>query len=122
MEISARLKEWPESQPSVKVNYDLPEDLDGLVSKFGKDVVASKAVDSLVIDVQALVRRQLRAKDEKDRTPEAIQAKVNEYVPSAGGAVRRSPQEKIEDLASKLSPEEKKALIASLRDSMKVAA
>jgi len=118
MEISSRLKEWPNDKPSVVVNFDLPEDHDGLVSKFGKEVVAANAVDSIVISVQALVRRMLKSKKPEDQTQAAIQAKVDAYVPSATSAVRRTPSEKIEDLAGKLSAEETQSLIKKLREQL----
>lgn len=122
MQIAARKKDWPADKPSITVEFDLPTTLQGMVEKFGEDVVRSKAEDSIVIDVQALIRRKLDAKEEKDRTPEAIQAAVNEYKPSAGTRVTRSAAEKVEDLAGKMTAEEKKALIAKLREELKAAA
>lgn len=118
MQISARLSDWPKEQPAVTCDYKAMTEnptLEELIEAFGKDVVASKAVDSIVIDVQALMRRQLRAKEEKDRTPEAIQAKLDGYKPSASTNVRRSASDRAEELIGKMSAEEKEALIAKLR-------
>lgn len=122
MKISARKKDWPADKTSIEVEYDMPADLAGLQKKFGDDVVYNKCVDSVTIDIQAKMRRALEAKNEADRTPEAIQAAVTAYVPSATDRVRRSPAEKVEDLAGKMTAEEKKALIAKLREDLKAAA
>ncbi len=119
MEISSRLKDWPKEKPSVTVNYDMPENLEGLVAKFGADVVAAKCIDSVVIDIQANVRRLIKKEGAEALTQDQIQAKISEYKPSASTAVRRSPAEKVEDLAGKMTPEEKKALIAKLREELK---
>lgn len=113
MQISSRLKEWPKEQASVTVEFDLPEDHAGLVAKFGEAVVASKAVDSLVIDVQANVRRLLRAKEKY--TPAQIQEKISAYKPSASNTVRRSPVEKMSDLVGKMTAEQKAELLKQLQ-------
>ena len=117
--IKSRLKAWPADKPSVEVTYDLPDTLAGLVEKFGEQVVAAKCIDSVVIDIQANVRREIAKPDDKRPTQEALQAKISAFKPSSSTATRRSPQEKVEDLASKMSPEEKKALIAKLREDLK---
>lgn len=116
MEIKSRLKDWPADRASVAVNYDMPETLEALVAKFGPEVVAAKAIDSIVIDIQANVRRLIKKEGKDALTQEQIQQKITEYVPSAQARVSRSPQEKIGELVTKLSPEEKKALIKQLRE------
>lgn len=117
MQISAKLKDDP---TVVAVNYDLPETLDKLVEKFGEAVVASNAIDSLVISVQALVRRHMRPilnKDgsvkQKAKTPQEIQAIVSAWRPGIG-SVRRSPVEKIGDLVAQMTPEQKAELLKTL--------
>lgn len=118
MEITSTLK--APGSPVVVVNFDFGANLEESVAKFGADVVYNKFVDAAVISVQALVRR-LIAKGGADGTPEAIQAKVSAWLPTAGGAVRRSPAEKITDTISKMSVEQKQALLKQLRDDIKAA-
>jgi len=117
MEISARLKD---SKEAVKVTYNFPSDLKGLTDKFGADVVYAKAMGSLIIDIQATIRRYLVAKTDKDgkvvskpKTQAEIQAIISSWVPGVG-AVRKTPVEKIGNLLSQMTPEEKKALLAQL--------
>jgi hypothetical protein len=117
MEISAKLKDAKEA---TKVNYNFPSDLKGLTEKFGAEVVFAKAMDSLVIDVQALVRRHLVTKTDKDgkviskpKSAAEIQAIVAAWIPGVG-SVRKTPVEKIGSLLSQMTPEEKKALLAQL--------
>lgn len=107
----------------VKVQYNFPADLAGLTAKFGESVVYSKAMDSLVIDVQALVRRNLEERKDKagkvissPKNETEIQAIVAAWIPGAG-AVRKTPVEKIGSLISQMTPEEKKALLAQLKAS-----
>lgn len=100
---------------AVTVEYDIPEHLHGLTEKFGKDVVYSKAVDSIVIDVQALVRRHLTGTDKvPPKSAAEIQAIVDAYVPGAG-AVRKSPVEKAAAALANLSPEDRAAVLKSLK-------
>lgn len=122
MKIASRLKDWPEDKPSVEVEYDIPATMDELTARFGADVVYAKAVDSIVIDVQALVRRSVKKEGTDAMTPEQIQAAVTAYKPSASDRVKRSPTEKVQDLTQKMSAEEKKALIEKLKADIKAAA
>jgi len=99
----------------VTVNFNIPENLAGLVAAFGESVVYSKAVDSLTIDVQALVRRHLKGTDKvPPKAHKEIQALVDAYKPGVG-AVRKSPVEKVGTLISSMSHEEKAALLKQLK-------
>jgi len=112
MEIKAKLKD---AAAGVVVTYDLPTDLKSLVAKFGEAVVAGKAVDSLVIDIQAFVRRHLKGSEKvAPKTQEEIQALVAAYTPGAA-AVRKTPVEKVGSLIASMTPEEKAALLKQLR-------
>jgi hypothetical protein len=118
MEISAKKKDSP---TVITVNYEFPENLKDLAAKFGDAVVYGKAMDSLVIDVQAMVRRHMTDSVDakgvvtsKAKTQDEIQALVKAWVPGVG-AVRRSPVEKVGTLIAQMSPEEKKALLAQLK-------
>ena len=118
MEIKARLKDQKEA---VTVTYNFPDTLKGLTDKFGEAVIYGKAMDSLTIDVQALVRRHLVDRKDKDgkvvskaKTQAEIQALVSAWIPGVG-AVRRSPAEKVGTLIAQMSPEEKAALLKQLK-------
>lgn len=112
--VTARTQDKP---TPVEVEYDFGDDnLKGLVTRFGEDVVYSRAKSALVIDLQALMRRHIDSKDFKG-TPEDL-AKLRkaaaEWKPTVSNGVRRSAAEKIEDSVAKMSPEEQKALLAKL--------
>jgi len=118
MEIKSKLKDDKEH---TIVNYNFPSDLKGLTEKFGADVVFGKAMDSLVIDVQALVRRHLKGSTDKDgkvttkpKTQAEIQEIVKAWIPGVG-AVRKSPVEKVGTLIGQMSAEEKAALLKQLQ-------
>jgi Mg/Co/Ni transporter MgtE len=92
MEISFKTKELPESR---KVNFDMPADLD--------------AAGAYVISLQALARRHIEKSDEE------IQQLVTDWNPNERSpAVKQSAFERASSALSKLSPEEKAALLAKL--------
>jgi hypothetical protein len=103
-----------EARPERKitVQYDLPNDLDGLVKRFGKEVVANHAIAALKVAIQGVTRNALAA-TEPVKTDREIQALVTAYKP--GIRVRgKTPQEKIAEGFGKLTPEQKKALLKQL--------
>ena len=105
--ISAKTKEHPEA---VSVEFDLPTDVAGLVERFGEAAVASAAVDSITISVQALLRRHI------NKSTEELQMLVNEFKP--GTRTRgpsKSPLEKAMEALASLSPEDRKALLQKHR-------
>ena len=101
----------------VKQNYDFGNDLNDMVNKFGEEVVFNNCRKSLVIDLQALIRRKMKpAKEgEAPATDEQITADVKAWVPGVSTTVRKSASEKAKDAIDKLSPEEKKSLLAALK-------
>ena len=108
--VAAKTKEHP---TPVEVEYDFGDDtLEGLVSKFGKDVVKSRAKSALVIDLQALMRREIEG---KDFSLDGLKKKVAEWKPSVISGVRRSASEKLEDTVSNLTPEQQADLLAKLQ-------
>jgi hypothetical protein len=110
MLIKAKLSKDPTKNATVE--FDLQEDLDWLTGKFGKEVIASNAVDSIVISIQALVRRML----EKGKSQGEIQAAVSDYQPKVGTrGPAKSAFERVTENLGKLSAEERAALIAQLR-------
>ena len=97
---------------SVTVNYDMPTDLDGLVGKFGKDVVYQQAEAALVIALQSGLRRQITTGKSQDEA----QKFADTWSPETRAAVqRKSAAEKVDDLIGGLSVEDRKALIAKLK-------
>ena len=105
--ISAKTKDHPES---VTVNYDMPETLEGLVEKFGAEAIANAARDSLVISIQALLRRHI------EKPQEELQALADAWVPGQRQApVAKSAFEKATSNITKLSPEERAELLRRLQ-------
>lgn len=106
-DISAKKKD---SEKVVTVSFDMPETLEGLTEKFGAEVVASAAIDSFTISVQSLIRRHF------EKSQEEIEAAVAAWQPGVRTAgVKKSPVEKARDALSKMSPEDRAALFASLQ-------
>lgn len=94
---------------TVKVEYDMPDTLDGLVEKFGAEQVASAATDSFTIAIQALIRRNF------DKTQEEIQEAVNSWQPGVRSpASKKTPLEKAQAALRQMSAEDRAALLASL--------
>ena len=106
-----------DSDRVIKVNYDFGNDLNDMVNKFSEAVVFAGAKKSMVIDLQALIRRKVNptGKDTKPSTDEEITADVKAWVPGVSTTVRKSAPEKAKEAIEKLSPEEKKSLLAELR-------
>ena len=106
----------------VSVDCDIPASLADKVKLFGEDVVNASAEDSLVITVQALMRRMMSPKVDKAgkviaaaKTPAEIQAAVKALKPDVRSVVRQSAFEKATSSIDKLSPEERKALLHKLQ-------
>ncbi len=107
MEIQFKTKEHPEAR---KVNFDMPEDLDGLVAKFGPESVYNNATGSYVISLQALCRRHI------DKSDEEIQAIVDAWNPNERSpAVKQTAFQKASSALKQLSDEEKRELLNQLR-------
>ena len=98
--------------PSASVNFDFGDDLAQAEELFGADVVFSRFVAAATVDIQALIRRHLKA--EEPKTEEEIQAIVAEYKPGTSTRVRVSASEKASRAIEKLSDAERAALLESL--------
>jgi len=107
MQISAKTKNHPEP---VTIEYDLPETLADLNAKFGEKVVESAAKGSLVITVQAAMRRLI----EKGKDATEIAEAMATFTPSAREVSKASAFDKAAAQIGKLSPEERKALLEKL--------
>ena len=101
---------------SVTVEYDIPEDLKGLRERFGDKVVAAHVNASVTIALQSFLRGQLKA----DKSPADIQKAVNEWKPGVR-APGKSAVDKAKDALEKLSPEERSAVLAAIKQQQKAA-
>ena len=98
--------------PSATVNYDFGDDLDSAAEMFGGDVIYSRFVAAATVDLQALIRRNL--KGENPKTEAEIQDLVSEWQPGVSTRTKKSPQEKAQQAIDELSDAEKAALLESL--------
>jgi len=108
MEISAKTKEMT---AAVTIEYDMPTTLDGLVEKFGADVVGSAAQGALIISLQAAMRRMI----EKEKPQAEIQSTLAGWRPDVRSVVKQTAFEKVTSSLDKLSPDERKSLLAKLK-------
>lgn len=104
-------KKVRDTSKAVNVNVDIPGDLAGLEEKFGAEVVAAAAIDSLVITVQALMRRLMA----KGKSTAEIQAEVDKWKPEVRTLVKQSAFEKASNAISKMSAEERAELLKKLQ-------
>jgi hypothetical protein len=98
-----------EPAASVEFDYDVPENLAGMVERFGEEVVYSHVKRSVVIAAQGAARGLM--KGGKDGAE--IQTAMQTWKPGEPRTVK-SAQDKISALIEKLSPEEREALLADL--------
>ena len=95
----------------ITVDYNVPETLPELAKVFGDDVVANAASGAIIISLQAFIRRHI-----EKGTPHAdIQKEVNAWKPDVRTVVKQSAFEKATSALDKLSPEERKAMLAKLQ-------
>lgn len=108
MKVSAKTKAKP---TPVSVDYDVPEKLADLAKRFGDEVVAAHASGSIVISLQAFLRRHIA----KGSTPQQIQDAVKAWKPDVRSAVKQSAFEKAASSIDKLSPQERADLLKKLQ-------
>ena len=95
----------------VSVDFNVPDDLAGLAKACGDSIVASAAKGAIVIALQAFIRRHI-----EKGTPHAdIQKEVNSWKPDVRTVTKQSAFEKAASSLDKLSPEERKQLLAKLQ-------
>jgi len=106
----------------VEAEVNIPETLAEKVKLFGEEVVNGASEDALIINVQALMRRMMVPKFDKagKKTSEAsseaeIQKAVAAWKPDVRTVVRQTAFEKASSSLEKLTPDERKALLASLQ-------
>ena len=95
------------------VTIDFPETLDEMIEAYGEEVVFGQAKANIVVGLQGNIRS--RVSSEKDpKTGKALQESFADWKPGT-----RQPGvakiEKMKDRISKMSPDEKAALLAELQ-------
>src|SRR6267142_4786139 len=82
-----------------------------LVKNFGEDVVFNAAKSTVIISLQAFVRRHL----EKGSDQATMQKETSAWKPDVRSMVKMSAFEKATDSVKKLSPEERANLLKTLQ-------
>ena len=95
----------------VEVEYAIGNTLPELAKQFGDEVVANAAKGAIIIALQAFVRRHI----EKGTAPAEIQKEVTAWKPDVRTVNKQSAFEKASGALDKLTPEERKALLAKLQ-------
>lgn len=108
MKISAKIGRGENVQAKLEIDYDMPKTLAELVEKFGEDNVYEAACGDFVISLQNVIRANIH-------DTAAAQAAVNAWVPGARSRGTRDPLKSATNALSKLSEEDRKALLAQLQ-------
>jgi len=107
MKVSAKTKAKP---TPVEVEVSLPNNLAEMQKAYGDELVYNAAKGAVVISLQAFMRRHI----EKGSDQKTIQEAVKTWKPDTRTMVKMSAFEKVTSNIDKLSPEERKALLAKL--------
>jgi len=91
--------------------YDLPTDLPGMIKAYGEPVVFAHAKGSIIISLQAAMRRLIEA----GKSAADIQTAVTAFKPDVRTAVKQSAMEKATGAIKSLSADERKKLLAELQ-------
>lgn len=96
----------------VKADYPLlnATTVADLVKNFGEDVVAAHCKSSITVALQGMMRTMIKA----EKSESEIAKAVAEWKPGLR-TPGKSKIEKVSDLASKMTPEERKALLKQLK-------
>lgn len=108
MKITAKTKDKP---APVSVDYDIPEKLEEMRKKFGDEVIAAHAHGSIVISLQAFMRRHI---EKKDFDVKKLQEAVKAWRPDVRSVVKMSAFEKAATSIDKLTPAERAELLKKL--------
>lgn len=123
MEVTAKVRPTPESKDKdgkvipafkggeVKVNFNLPGNLTDMVKAYTDPVVYAHAKGSIIISLQAGLRRMIEA----GKSAAECQAFANSYKPDVRTVVKQSAFEKATSAAKSLSAEERAALLKQLQ-------
>jgi len=99
----------PSVDRALVIDYDFTENLTAAIAKFGEDVVFSSFTADAKVGLQAFVRARLAKVDEDYMTDAEIIAEASQWVP--GMRKQADPLAKLQALLSKLSPEQRAALL-----------
>lgn len=110
MKISAKTKKHPTPIEAQYPALDVT-DTAGLEKAFGAEVVFNAAKSAIVISAQAFMRRHI----EKGADAKKVQEELTKWKPDVRSVVKQSAFEKVTSNIGKLSPEERKALLAELQ-------
>lgn len=114
--ITARIGQGDDASPPVTIEYDLGNNLQDAVKKFGEEVVFSHWKSSATIAVQSRMRAAMKEDVEAGRKPSAD--KVAKALADYKIGVKKpgvSKVEKAKKYIGEMSDEEKKALLAELQ-------
>lgn len=113
-----------DTEDSVTVTYELGEGLADAIELFGEDVVFNRFKSMAIIDVQAKCRSMMVDSTNKEgdviskaKSQGEIQEVLDNWKLGLKKVSRKSPKEKVLDLLSGMSAEEKAAFIAEMADS-----
>lgn len=94
----------------MEVEFAIGSSVDELTKQFGAEVVANAAKGAIIISLQAFIRRHI----EKGTSQADVQKEVNAWKPDVRTVSKQSAFEKASSSLDKLTPEERKALLAKL--------
>lgn len=107
--ISAKLSNQEDNE-AVTVEYDFGDNLQDAAEKYGEDVVFQRFRSAATVDLQSLIRRGIKA----GKDAATIQQEASEWAPGVRKTTKKSAEERIKEQFSKLSQEEREALMAEL--------
>lgn len=122
MEVVAKVRPSPASKDKdgkeipatkggeVKVNFNMPANLADAIKAYGELVVYNHAKGSIIISLQAGLRRMIEA----GKSPADCQKFASEYKPDVRTVVKQSAFEKAKGALGSLSAAEKAALLKEL--------
>lgn len=122
VEVTARV---PNAEPprEVSVKYNFGRNLAEAVQLFGEDVVFNRFESAATIDLQALMRRHMVDQTNKKgevsspaKSDDEIRKLVANWRPGIKQIQRKSAKDKVKDLLSSMSPEERAALLQSYQE------
>lgn len=100
----------PSVERSISVEYNFGENLAEAVEKFGEDAVFNGFMADGKVGLQAFVRARLGKTDEEYMTDEQILAEAEAWKPGQRKQAA-DPMAKLQALLSKLSPDQRAALL-----------
>lgn len=109
MKISAKTKKFPTAISAEYPALDVTNTAD-LEKAFGAEVVFNAAKSAIVISAQAFMRRHI----EKGADAKKVQEELSKWKPDVRSVVKMTAFEKVTSNIGKLTPEERKALLAEL--------